>query len=140
MPDVQDGALLRIVDPLLAMQLGIPSRESQMHMNDAMTLAEVGRANAALCARWVELSVRNFEHLHRLSLAAFEALFERPLASVQVAAVMAASEAVRNPGGEVTGPFARGADALGLPSLGMPGLVAEYAGDFSPDLRRERAG
>jgi hypothetical protein len=50
----------------------------------------------------------------------------------QVAAVNTASVALRDFGGEMTGPVAGGAEMLSLLSRGLPGLVAEYAGDLSP--------
>lgn len=103
-----------------------------MRANAVTALAAVGRANVALCERWLDFSFRSVEHAHRLSLAAFEVFCERPLAKAQVAAVKTTSAALRDFGGELTGPVARAAEVLSLLSLGLPGLVAEYAGDLSP--------
>jgi hypothetical protein len=46
--------------------------------------------------------------------------------------VKTASAALHDFVGEMTGPVARGAEVLSLLSRGLPGLVAEYAGDLSP--------
>jgi hypothetical protein len=106
--------------------------EEQMRANVVTALAAVGRANVALCERWLDYSFRSVEHAHRLSLAAFGAFCERPWATAQVAAVKTASAALHDFVGEMTGPVARGAEVLSVLSRGLPGLVAEYAGDLSP--------
>lgn len=103
-----------------------------MHTSAVTALAAVGRVNVALCERWLDFSFRSVEHAQRLSLAAFEVFCERPLVTAQVAAVKTASAALRDFGGELTAPVAGGAEMLSLLSRGLPGLVAEYAGDLRP--------
>jgi hypothetical protein len=106
--------------------------EEQMHANAVTALAAIGRANVALCQRWLDFSVRSVEQAHRLSHAAFEVFCERSLAAAQMAAVKTASAVLRGVGGEMSGPVAPGVEVLRLLSRGLPGLVAEYAGDLSP--------
>ena len=110
-----------------------------MHASAVTALAAVAHANVSLCARWLDFSFRSVEHAHRLSLAAFDAFCEQPLVTAQGIARKTAFAALRDFGGEMTGPVAGSAEILSLLSSGLPGLVAEYAGDLSPVARRRRS-
>jgi len=110
-----------------------------MHASAATALAAVAHANVSLCAHWLDFSFRSVEHVHRLNLTAFEAFYERPLAAAQGVAMKTAAAALRDFGGEMTGPLAGGAELLNLLSSGLPGLVAQYAGDLSPVARGRRS-
>jgi hypothetical protein len=100
-----------------------------MYKNSATALAPIDSANLALGKQWLDISAWVLEYAQRMNRAAFETFYAGPLFAAQAA--LASTAAMRDPRGGVVGRWVGAGETFKLLSHGLPGLVAEYAGDMS---------